>query len=794
MSNQNNAYSKHMRDMIQSVKDSKLPPEAMAMDQETRALFEEANNRAKEAFIVDYLRENFWLQQKYLEKVNNIACGIPVKAVPWDKDTPEWEIQEIVKKYPEFEEDYLLELYETKCLSMGHDPTEGMFKQFTPGYPVLTLFNYPTTPSSLYPTDDEPMVDFSNMGDIGEMAHAIHEQNMKNNEGEFIPRLDINPTLPTQNNGTTELSDEAFQRYIAIEKRRDEMEEREFVGPRPVPPIPVPYPQELTDVERQMMIRQYPTEYVNCRFLNFYIPYIPVPETHYFDENIKEPNENSNEEYKEYYKRYMRDKYYEQHKQELYNDVAELVIYKQSKLNVQMYYMYDAKVYNMWVREIQELDNDIAEAQARLPKPRWNDPEWIQEQQILEYNFKVKQYNERKFKYLETQIKRCHVARGVRVANVISMDEIIADGGYYDPVSGGWFDRYGTPLTMEAEAYVAAATAEAESLRSIEVSKLRNDIMYKNTFEAMPEYVKKLKEEGYSEKEAERIYNEEDPYGYLAMLRSPGLQTDTSNPDDYKTQPWHYSDYNSFIGKRRCDFTKDDEARLHWYYQNMKCERFQPYTQYEYIRNHSPFILPEFQFDRIRAPYSAAANKAAIESSRYSDPDKRRQVYEDVLNEEIKMADYRAEKMKMPSSYAGWYDEDKFLECLDNYGHKTNIGRMSDLLNDFDNNESFRTALNKDVLRLTLPSEMGFEYNKRRVEFDNSILEQFDAIGKPFPPGARIKDPMTETYDDRPLEEIEKEVYAERVKEAKRIKQYLSPELGGTYDGKKSEPSNLDNS
>ena len=91
--------------------------------------------------------------------------------------------------------------------------------------------------------------------------------------------------------------------------------------------------------------------------------------------------------------------------------------------------------------------------------------------------------------------------------------------------------------------------------------------------------------------------------------------------------------------------------------------------------------------------------------------------------------------------------------------------------------------MNEGVLGLTLPDELGFNYNKRRVEFDNSILEQMGETNRPFPEGARIKDFNTDTYNDRPLNEIQREQYEKKMKEASRLKGYFSPELGGTWDG-----------
>jgi len=90
--------------------------------------------------------------------------------------------------------------------------------------------------------------------------------------------------------------------------------------------------------------------------------------------------------------------------------------------------------------------------------------------------------------------------------------------------------------------------------------------------------------------------------------------------------------------------------------------------------------------------------------------------------------------------------------------------------------------MNDGILGLSLPEEIGFNYNKRRVEYDNSILEQLQKVNKPLPEGAKIKDYHTETYNGKSIKEIQKEQCGKALERAAKLKSYFSPDLGGTWD------------
>ena len=106
-------------------------PEAMDI---IRGKIKASESRIRNEFIAQTLS----LRNEYLNRLNNIVCGVHIRPVPWNEATDENEIHEFLKTHPEYQLDYNLELYEEKMLSMGLDPTEGMFRQFPPGTAVLS--------------------------------------------------------------------------------------------------------------------------------------------------------------------------------------------------------------------------------------------------------------------------------------------------------------------------------------------------------------------------------------------------------------------------------------------------------------------------------------------------------------------------------------------------------------------------------------------------------------------------------------------------------------------------------
>ena len=142
----------------------------------------------------------------------------------------------------------------------------------------------------------------------------------------------------------------------------------------------------------------------------------------------------------------------------------------------------------------------------------------------------------------------------------------------------------------------------------------------------------------------------------------------------------------------------------------------------------------------------------------------------------------KSDKPVLVDFWATWCGPCRMLgpvieELATEYEGKVVVGKV-----DVDNNQEFAKAMNDGILGLSLPEEIGFNYNKRRVEYDNSILEQLQKVNKPLPEGAKIKDYHTETYNGKSIKEIQKEQYGKALERAAKLKSYFSPDLGGTWD------------
>ena len=152
-----------------------------------------------------------------------------------------------------------------------------------------------------------------------------------------------------------------------------------------------------------------------------------------------------------------------------------------------------------------------------------------------------------------------------------------------------------------------------------------------------------------------------------------------------------------------------------------------------------------------------------------------------------------AEAAKVPRHLERMYDHREFGETLHNYGLKTKIGALSDLLSEYDTNDSFKEAMNKGLLSIDTPENLGRAYNRDRVEFDNSIIEQFQHVNRPLPEDdddAWIKDPEIDSYHSTmTIEDITKEEYDRTLSSNGEYTMWVTKELGGAYDATKQQSS-----
>ena len=69
------------------------------------------------------------------------------------------------------------------------------------------------------------------------------------------------------------------------------------------------------------------------------------------------------------------------------------------------------------------------------------------------------------------------------------------------------------------------------------------------------------------------------------------------------------------------------------------------------------------------------------------------------------------------SENAGYYKRAPFQEALSSYKHKTRIGQVSDLLEEYENDEQFKDMMDNYVYLEETGKLAGYDYNKDRVNF-----------------------------------------------------------------------------
>lgn len=713
----------------------------------------------------NFLAQTFQLRNLYINKLNTLACGMDVRPVPWNEFTDENDIQEILKKHPEYQIDYDLELYEEKMLSMGLDPTEGMFKQFPPGKPILS----------------------SGLG-----RHLAYMEECKMQEGLNIPELENFMMGVTKANDPelaqsvdNSISDRQLEESIYAQAQYDRHQMASAIGLPPVLPN-----------------GQFNFDALNLPFGHF-VPLLPVPQRIYDLSKIQPPRDiedemkdmsipyetrlktyNDTVKYVEECNNYIKGAYLEPFKQQTYNEIRELMDQRVMILNSQ----YSAYLQNQfipgWDRDVANIDKCIQELKERIPVYPIDDF-YRYEQSVLEYNYQVNKYNTNKHKY------ECYKAREAIKANPYSYDfitheELYANGCYMDLNTKEWFDRFGRPLNKEKAAHYdelnrikAYTEQEAENIRR------RNE--YANTMFAFNEMIRDVVEHNGGSQEDATAIIERDPFGMMQNLNyNPYYQTSSTwKQFNDRINPRNEC-YDPETGKRVEDLTPEELDRFSKHVdlraKNARASMCIPLTPEMVMRMNNRGINPDgtFQVWRMRSPLTFALSEANDRRKALENQGVEVTLF-DSMNEVRPAYEYSLSHMR-PKDLSSFYNHKDFNDTIENFIHKTRIGRTSDLLNELDDNAEFAKAMNNGILGLSLPEEIGYNYNKRRVDFDNSILEQMVAIKKPLPQGARIKDPETETYNDMPLSEIQKERYGLAMNRAAKLRSYFSPELGGTWD------------
>lgn len=710
-----------------------------------------SNARFRNSFISQTLD----LRNAYINKLNSIACGNPVRPVPWNESTDENEIREILKTHPEYELDYNLELYEEKMLAMGLDPTEGMFKQFPPGMPVLSS---------------------------GRGKHISYMEQVKDEEGLNTPELanfligvsDQNDPEITKKveEDNTDYAQYGYNNYMANQYMMTSM-----IGQPPIyPGIYGPnLNRENLAVMVEVPIRQYgyiePPRDISREMQDESIPY--ETRMQIYNDTVRYTNE---------YNEYMKGAWYEVNKQNIYNQIRELVDQRSVLVNSPVWYM-QPQVRASWEKDIQKLDVKIAELQQNIPNYT-QDRFWQQEQQMLEYNYQAKKYNDNKIKYDQYRYEQS-INNRPGTPQFVTADDLYKQGCWFNPNTKEWFDQYGRNLNRQKAAiedeksrakYIYENEVEINNRRN---QLLENALMYNNMIRDV------MRSQGYGEEEIQRVIDS-DPFRLDYNLNY--------NPAYQSASTW-----NSYMGRMYPSYEKiDPETGKN--VDELTAEELENYTQRMQLRARnnqaaSAILLTPEQLMAMKLGGGAMANgsmrmwtmraplttKLQELNDNYDGKPKGIHHIFDTMSQAMPAYEY-AIKHHRPRDLSGFYNHKDFDDCIENFVHKTRIGRTSDLLNEIDNNQEFAKAMNDGILGLSLPEEIGFNYNKRRVEYDNSILEQLQKVNKPLPEGAKIKDYHTETYNGKSIKEIQKEQYGKALERAAKLKSYFSPDLGGTWD------------
>lgn len=715
--------------------------------------------KSSDRIKTSFMNQSLDLRNMYINKLNSIACGMETRQVPWNELTEEDEIQEILRQHPEYELDYNLELYEEKMLSMGLDPTEGMFAQFPPGQPVLTSGR------------------FRHLNRMNEVIEQEHLNNPMVAEMMGVQRPQPQETQLEQDYYTRAHAHQIQQSYAEIYA----------IGMAPQMPY-TPWPIIDMNIVTPTAIK------------DFYIPLIDIPKRVY-DMTIQPPEDISAEmadvtipyevryakyeatlKYYNEYVEYMKGAQYEQTKQQVYNSIRELLDQRQVLLNSNYYYM-TPEIRRSWEMDIQRIDMQIQTLQNSIPQYE-RDEFWALEQKALEYNYQADKYNKAKLKYYHDMVERSIDSRP-NVPKFILAEDLIAQGCRFDSKTKEWYDSYGLPLHPEKRAAMIQVNAVKSQLmseleaRDRRIKLTEDGLFYFNLFKNA------MLDSGYDMETIDEIWAKNDPFGINYNLDyNPYYQTPDTWEEYYKrVNPTVSRDYSIEFEKDIKDMS-DEEREV--FVRRRKAREMNQRAAGVIMMHPDDLLRRKYGrgtmdggFTRVyglRFPFTAALQ----EYKETYDPNKK----EGMLD----FANYthdayvQSEQNKRLTTFQGLYDRQALADTLDNFAFKTQIGRTSDLLNEMDSNVEFAKAMNEGVLGLSLPNELGYNYNKRRIGFDNSILQNMERVKQRLPEGARIKDPDVDTYNDSSLEQIQKERYSNAMRESKRLKEFFSPELGGTWD------------
>lgn len=701
------------------------------------------------------IENDIHIRNMYINRLNDMVCGIPHN-VPWKPENTYDDVLSFLNAYPDradLEQEFVLELYEDLLLSRGQDPTEGVFPQLPKGQRIIS------SPHRTY----------------------FH--------GAGLPNITSNTTSAAQQQLGMQYQGQMIDaQMLAYEDQRRNWEMMTTVGNHPLAGYPV-------NPNWQVMVTPKDSSCLNILVDKFYVPVYDVgymeapPNDKAIADMLNNPNLTPEQrdskvkeinDYKARYNEWLKRYNWEQNKQALFDKLQLLVDKRGIYVKQVNSARYDQDTYNLLMDSIGSCDRGIAKMQAELPTPRPEDPAWCDEQNLLYANYLIEQYNQRREEFERRALRRSWQARGNRLGWTFPMDEVKAQVQQNDMLK---HFIPNTNVLTPAEAYLfnkesARFAKEEYESKHENARKFHEDKMawWKSMWVASYMVTNQVNNE-----EASKVYDEEDPYGLIHQyIYDPRLQTESSRKLR-KMEDWEYPDWDMLTQKRRIDF---DEKELRLYNWRMKNQRFRdavipvrPAPEWSAFqgRNGQPIMIPTnfYPWATAFSNYKATGDK-------------------EVDNKNFEACIARAEMLEKAhrrptdlSEEAGYYKRAPFQEALSSYKHKTRIGQVSDLLEEYEDDEQFKDMMNNYIYLEETGKLAGYDYNKDRVNFENSILEQFLAVGQNLPKGSCLKDPEFDTYNGKSMESIAKHQVELNMQANDAIKAYLSPELGGTYDSSK---------
>ena len=691
----------------------------------------QSNNEATYMVNGSPLNSDIGLSEMYRNYVNSVVCGLERPIPPWNEFSTYEDVARMCYNNNTNKQLHELELLEDRCLSMGLDPTGGGFK-IQPGTRFLSSSNRP------YFRNGQPIPEAFQYDEDAERTESFQKT------GQFDARP-IYTDLYNMQQRPMMVTNSNYEFMIAVGQPVQHNYQT------------VPFPKVDMPIQTSAILPTRLQEYV-------YVPQM----------NVQPPKDNSEEELKAYEAR----KYAEEHKQEIFNQTADLQLEREKIIQqLNSPWLVDKRVVGEFNSKLQNIQKQLDEL-SKTAKTYNSQEEFNQEINMLKTNWLIKNYNQRLVDYEHRSMERYNVRRHPEAADSMPIEEINKNS-----INQQWFREYGSYLTGENRVLFQAILNKQQEIQRFAANFDRRKEMIETQKVTYERYALALAYQ--TGKDYEKILEEvtaEDPFGFNEILKRPEYATRASIKAEElsREKPEDYPDYIPRFDKREKDLNQKEKRLLFWSRRRKEIEQtFIEASELEWRNSQKHYVNA---IDVRRCPFTARLME--IQDLKETDKTKRGKIIGDLITSGLA----EAEAAKVPRHLDRMYDHREFGETLQNYGLKTKIGALSDLLSEYDTNDSFKEAMNKGLLSIDTPDNLGRAYNRDRVEFDNSIIEQFNQVNRPLPDDddAWIKNPEFDPYHSTmTIEDITKEEYDKTLSSNGEYTMWVTKELGGTYDATK---------